>query len=137
MSYGPTFRSEFAEMQADVYRNSRDHGFHDGEEMPLVAPETIAAKLALIHSELSEALEAVRDGNPSNDKGLPSRHWYKPEEGGPSEAVPLSEAAVELADVVIRCMDLAEAAGWDLATAIVEKHAYNKTRPHRHGGKAL
>lgn len=87
-------------------------------------PHIIGAKLALIHSEVSEALECVRDGDmttrvsterPGKPEGLPS----------------------ELADVVIRTMDLAEALGIDLWAAILEKDAYNATRKHRHGGRAL
>lgn len=74
--------------------------------------------IALIHSELSEALEALRHGNPPDDK------------------VPLfSGAEAELADVVIRVMDLAQARGWRVGQAIVAKMAYNRTRPVRHGGK--
>jgi NTP pyrophosphatase (non-canonical NTP hydrolase) len=45
--------------------------------------------------------------------------------------------ASELADVVIRVMDLAEAMGIDLEREILLKHEYNLTREHRHGGKAL
>ena len=74
--------------------------------------------IALIHSELSEALEALRHGDPPDDK------------------VPLfSGAEAELADVVIRVMDMAQARGLRVGQAIVAKMAYNRTRPVRHGGK--
>jgi len=74
--------------------------------------------LALIHSEVSEALEALRHGNPPDDK-IPE----------------FSGAEAELADVVIRIMDLSAARGWRVGDAIVAKMAFNGTREHKHGGK--
>jgi hypothetical protein len=74
--------------------------------------------IALMHSELSEALEGLRHGNP------------------PSEKVPTFTAAEEeMADVVIRLMDMGRRRGWRIGEAIVAKAAYNATRPHKHGGK--
>lgn len=73
-------------------------------------PTVFAAKLALVHSEISEALEADRKG--LNDDHLPHR------EG----------AEVELADAVIRIFDLAGSRGMDLETAILEKLLYNQYR---------
>jgi hypothetical protein len=43
---------------------------------------------------------------------------------------------VELADAVIRCMDLCGALGLDLEEAIRAKHEYNLSRPYRHGKHA-
>lgn len=77
-----------------------------------------AQTIALIHSELSECLEALRDGNPP-DKHLPK----------------FNSAEVELADVVIRAMDMACFNGWRLAEAIVAKAKYNESRDFKHGGK--
>lgn len=70
----------------------------------------VAEKLALIHSEVSEAMEAARK-NLMDDK-LPHRKGIE----------------VELADAVIRILDLAGALNLDLAGAIQEKLAYNATR---------
>jgi NTP pyrophosphatase (non-canonical NTP hydrolase) len=73
-------------------------------------PHVVPAKLALIHSEISEALEGHRKR--LHDAHLPNR--------------PAIE--VELADALIRIGDLAGALGLDLGGAVVEKLAYNATR---------
>ena len=103
-----------AAMARAVHQNAIDHewwtdaGRNDGE------------LLALIHSELSECLEALRDGNQE------------------SRAIPDHCSAVEeLADAVIRIFDMADARGWDIGGAIVAKHRFNIGRPVRHGGKAF
>ncbi len=90
---------------------SKQKGFYDP------APST-AERIALMHSELSEALEADRQGDPQSEK-LPGR----------------SLLAEELADCVIRIMDFAGYQGIDLGSVIQEKIAYNEARPHKHGKK--
>lgn len=71
----------------------------------------VAEKLALVHSEVSEALEGHRKNLP--DDKLPHRKMIE----------------VELADAVIRILDLSGALELDLATAIFEKLEYNSIRP--------
>ena len=74
--------------------------------------------IALMHSELSEALEGLRHGNP------PSEHIGE-----------FSAVEEELADVVIRIMDFAMARGHKVANAVVAKIEFNRGREHMHGGK--
>lgn len=135
MSYGPTFRSEFAEMQQEVHRNALAHGWYEDDDGNPVERND-GELIALMHSELSEALEALRNGNPESEKRIFARKGQVDLDG---EWCPdlLTCVEEELADVVIRIMDYAEYRGFDVAQAIVEKHNYNKGRPHRHGGKAF
>lgn len=94
---------DIKELQKDIHKNAVDHGWWTTIR-PI--PET----LCLIHSEVSEALEAFRNNDPEN-------------------------FAEELADVAIRLLDAAEGYGIDLEAEIIKKHAYNKTRSYKHGGK--
>lgn len=83
--------------------------------------EAVLAQLALIHSEVSEAIEEVRKGE---------SHYAIRLEGGKPEGV-----VVELADVYLRIAHLCGRLGLDLRTAIDIKMTFNLARPHRHGGK--
>ncbi len=77
-------------------------------------------RIAMMHSELSEALEGVRHGNPA------------------SEHIPEFNALEEeFADVVIRMMHMGDDCKLRLAEAIDAKLAFNETRPLAHGGKVL
>ena len=74
--------------------------------------------IALKHSELSEALEGIRHGNPP-DNHIPQ----------------FTAIEAELADVIIRIMDTAYQGNHRVAEAVLAKIAYNKTRARKHGGK--
>lgn len=84
-------------------------------------PFILAVKIALVITEVSEALEAARDGK-----------YTMYAVGDKPEGV-----VVELADAIIRIFDLCEKLGLDLKTALLEKLDYNETRPIKHGNKVF
>ncbi len=90
----------------------------------------ISSKLMLIVSEVSEALEELRRKGMEGIDNL----WFS---GGEDEKAKPEGFVVELADVIIRVADLCREYNLDLETALITKMKYNKTRPHRHGGKTL
>lgn len=100
-----------SEIQKDIYATAKAKGWWDN---PREAPECIA----LMHSELSEALEGYRVGNPPSGK-IPA----------------FSQIEEELADVIIRILDFAEANSFNIEGALAEKMEYNTNREYRHGGK--
>lgn len=90
------------------------------------------AKMALIHSEVTEAVEAIL----ANDYKQTGGGYRDPKTGETLETISKPEGAVvELADVVIRIMDWCGRKELGLESAIRAKVTYNQTRPHRHGGK--
>jgi NTP pyrophosphatase (non-canonical NTP hydrolase) len=92
----------------EIHRLAVEKGWWD-------SPRPLPELLCLLHSEISEALEAYRNNIPEGESGC------------------LSE---ELADLVIRIWDMCGALGIDIAKSVEKKHKYNMTRPYRHGGKA-
>lgn len=104
------------EVRDKAYATSSSNGFWD-------APEpNIPEKLALIHSEVSEALEEIRSGGSTS--GVHYTEAGKPE-----------GFASELADVIIRVGDLCGHLGIDLEEIVRIKMEYNASRPYKHGRK--
>lgn len=86
-------------------------------------PVHVCARLALIHTEVSELVEAHRcekERAPCDKPGLD-----------------LTNEEEDLADIVLRVFTHAGWRGVNLERAIRLKHEYNKNRPHKHGGKAF
>lgn len=108
----------FKDIQTKVAATSREHGFWDVQV--LKNPATVDRKLMLIVSELAEAQEDWRNG---------VFHTVLRADGKPHGF------ASELADAVIRIMDLAAQMGIDLEHEILQKDKYNESRPFKHGRK--
>ena len=130
------------ELVSRAHENAARHGFWDK------TPE-FGTSIALIHSELSEALEEHRQGKPmlyfeknrckeSGGICIPDAQDECPENPEECGCFILGKPegiAVELADAVIRIADLCGALGIDLEEVIAEKMKYNEGRPYRHGKK--
>lgn len=99
----------FNSVAAEIHATAKEKGWWEKERND-------GEVIALMHSELSEALEALRHGNPPDDK--------VPEFTG---------VEAELADCIIRIMDMVPGRGWRVAEALIAKMEYNKGRPYKHG----
>jgi len=93
------------ELRDKIYQNAVDKGFWDGTEEGFSLPE----KLVLMHSEVSAALEADRIGRHFNKENLLANELENKDKyiflGAFSQAVK-DTLEDELADIVIRCLDL-------------------------------
>ncbi len=117
-----------------IHENAKAKGFFDSEK-------NIGEMLCLIHSEISEALEADRIGHYAaknynlenislNDlENSLDRRYFQQE----FEVSIKNSFEDELSDVMIRVMDLAAFKGIDLEYHISMKMAYNSLREHKHG----
>ena len=100
------------ELGAEIIAINAANGFPPSDPSWWDDKHKIPAHLALIHSEVSEALEAFREGDIEN-------------------------FGEELADVAIRLLSFASGLDIDLGTKIFEKMAANRERAFRHGGKVI
>lgn len=115
----------------DVYENAKSKGFYDD-----ASERNIGEMLCLIHSEVSEALEADRK-NEYAKGSIQSTNEIEETKAFQSQFEEQAKNTFEdeLADIVIRVMDLAAYKGIDLEGHIKAKVRYNKQRPHKHGKK--
>ena len=102
-----TIEMRFNPLVKEAYKQAFDNGFYDyGLVQDNV--KTILIKLLLINGEVAEATEVLR-----KDQGVERLHE-------------------ELADIMIRLLDLMGYVQMDVDTYIQTKMDYNKTRPYRH-----
>lgn len=130
------------ELAGDLHKVSSEHGFWEGKEVTVNGAgigvwteRELPEALMLIVSEAAEALEEYRDGH------APAKTYYRypnrevrtvarDEEGnwGKPEGVPS-----EIADIIIRALDVCGRYGIDIERAMKEKIEYNRSRAHKHG----
>jgi NTP pyrophosphatase (non-canonical NTP hydrolase) len=107
-----------------IFENAKKHGFHEeGENIP--------EKLMLIVSELGEACEALRQGKRFTLYDRVKAYDVLPEIV--FEQVVKDTFEDELADVLIRTLDLAGSMGIDVDFHVKEKMRFNESRPFKHG----
>ena len=93
-----------------AHRTAAEAGWYSDPKTGQPIERNFGEVVALMHSELSEALEADRKG--LKDDKLPHRDGRE----------------VEFADCIIRILDTAAALGLDVAGALIEKNRYNRQR---------
>lgn len=110
--YCTSLERVLSDLGAAIVEVNRNNGWDVATQSSWDEKYKIPSVLALIHSEISEALEAYRN----HDKDL---------------------FVEELADVAIRLFDLSHGLGVSLAPAILDKLNKNRGRGFRHGGKKV
>lgn len=114
---------ELTEFSRVIHSEQRAKGFYDKGDMEGETFQSflnVDQKLMLIVGEVAEAHEELRSNA--------DHHYVYYRDDGKPEGFEF-----ELADVLIRTLDLAGALGIDIGARVAEKLAYNKTRPVKHG----
>ena len=107
-------------LQVEAFDIAEEKGFHAGRT---ASRDDTLVRLCLIHSEVSEAVQEVKRGWMDN---------LTPEERANQRAL-REKVGEELADVLIRCADLAECIGVDLQEHVIQKLKKNRARPTGYG----
>lgn len=115
------------ELSKEIHQNAKNKGFFDNER-------NIGEMLCLIHSEVSEALEADRKskyttGNIEMINSFVVDQMFVTD----FKIVVKDTFEDELADIMIRVMDLAAFKGINLEQHILAKMRFNSMRGHKHG----
>jgi len=113
------------ELRDKIHENAKAHGFYDDETV------NIPEKLMLIVSELGEAMEAYRKDNYAKLVD-PDFHFGKTIS---FEDFIKDTFEDEIADTLIRILDLCGYMKIDIENHVAMKMKYNATRPYKHGKK--
>lgn len=116
--YEDYFNLDLNSLAAAIHDWARDKGFWDHERLgpgtinrvAVNNPSIIPEKLMLVVTEIAEAMEGFRDGDEENVKE-------------------------EIADSIIRLLDIAAYLDMDVRQEIAAKMVTNEGRPHMHGRK--
>lgn len=107
------------QLTKEIHKNAVDHGFWEEGR------DNFAEKIALIHAEVSEALEEHRAGR--------ENVYFSPSHGA-IQSKP-EGTAVELIDALIRILDLLATLDVDVDHVVRQKMQYNSSRPYMHDKK--
>lgn len=111
---------------AEIFHaNAVEKGFHSADE---TEDQFVERSCNNAHDEVSELHEAWRNGR----LHYPCDKAQKMLKAG---IIPLTCLEEELADIFIRCLDAARKLNVNIGEAVANKHAFNRTRPHKHGNK--
>ncbi len=91
-----------------IHNWAKDKGFD-------IENENESQQIMLMVTELAEAVEAIRHGNPR------------------SKITSTSQVAEELADCIIRILHYCAAKKLNIGEAVIQKMIYNETREYKHG----
>lgn len=111
----PDTLQPLSSLAEEIHAWARAKGWYD-------RPRDVGELIANVHAELSEAWEEYRAGRDLRE--------IRTGEGGKPEGY-----VVELADALIRLLDMFGCLDVDPGAVVALKMDYNKGRPYRHGGK--
>lgn len=112
LAMAPSLIAQLNQFQALCHEQMLRQGFWEG------SADNFGSKVALVHTELSELLEANRNNIEQDDK-IPE---FTGEEA-------------EAADTFVRLMDMSGRYEWRFGEALIAKMLHNLTRPYKHGKK--